>query len=311
MNLNWIRHENNPVLNATPGAWDDGGVDHHAVIFDGNTFKMWYSGLKAKTATKLIGFATSPDAINWTKHPNPVLDKGTQGQWDSQFIAGAYVLYDGTTYQMWYVGGSSFSRLEIGFATSTDGINWTKHMSNPVLRVGSEGSWDAKWVGSSTVLFDGTIYKMWYEGVNAQHDFRIGYATSTDGITWTKHPNNPIFSVGQPGNFDDTWVHVPHVIFDGAMYHMWYSGFDGSIDRIGCATSPDGINWTKHPNNPVLDKGSAGSWEASEVGIPRVIFDGTNYKMWYVGSDAQKYIRIGYATSTPVSHIDHSGLLVA
>ena len=47
-------------------------------------------------------------------------------------------------------------------------------------------------------------------------------------------------------------------------FHMWYLG-SGSMDdkiawRIGHATSPDGLNWTKSANEPVLDVGKRGDW---------------------------------------------------
>ena len=36
---------------------------------------------------------------------------------------------------------------------------------------------------------------------------------------------------------------------------------DNKDYRIGHATSPDGINWTKDANNPVLDLGPTGYWD--------------------------------------------------
>ncbi len=50
---------------------------------------------------------------------------------------------------------------------------------------------------------------------------------------------------------------------------------------IGYATSPDGILWEKHPDNPVLDIGAAGEWDDQRIVSPAVLLDGTTYKMWY------------------------------
>ncbi len=64
---------------------------------------------------------------------------------------------------------------------------------------------------------------------------------------------NPVLGVGQEGSWDDAAVNYPSVIVDGSNYKMWYGGYDGTNFRIGYATSPDGINWTKADDvNPVL-----------------------------------------------------------
>ena len=55
--------------------------------------------------------------------------------------------------------------------------------------------------------------------------------------------------------------------------------------------------WEKYPGNPVLDLGASGTWDDSGVGGPVVLFDGTDYQMWYHGFDGSNS-RIGYATST-------------
>ncbi len=80
---------------------------------------------------------------------------------------------------------------------------------------------------------------------------------------------------------------------------MWYSGYDGvgsHTDRIGYATSRDGISWQKADSiNPVMGYGPA-SWESRGVWGSRVLFDGQVYKMWYAGYNNVN-VRIGYATS--------------
>jgi hypothetical protein len=82
---------------------------------------------------------------------------------------------------------------------------------------------------------------------------------------------------------------------------MWYSGDSGSNgnNRIGYATSPDGIVWTKHPANPVLDLGPSGAWDDNYAHVPAVLFDGKEYEMWYCGTaDNDPSTRIGYAISS-------------
>jgi sucrose-6-phosphate hydrolase SacC (GH32 family) len=154
---------------------------------------------------------------------------------------------------MWYTGMDSDGKFRIGYATSSDGINWKKYAGNPVLNLGSTGTWDSDVVRVNAVIKDGMTYRMWYVG-NGHN--RIGYATSTDGTHWTKYAGNPVLDVGSSPGWDQGLVSFAGIIFDSGVYKMWYSGggatvFDGSV-RIGYATSPDGIRWTRYPGNPVL-----------------------------------------------------------
>ena len=293
----WEKYPGNPVLDiGESGTWDDYYVYAPTVIFDGAKYQMWYSGNGVSNVR--IGYATSADGIVWEKYPDPVLDIGESGTWDRCYVAHPIVLFDGTNYQMWYRGGSADClHYRIGYATSADGIVWVKH-PYPVLDIGASGTWDDDRLGSSTVLFDGTKYRMWYGGTDGSH-FRIGYATSTDGIVWEKYPD-PVLDLGESGTWDDDGVGGATVLFDGKEYQMWYAGSsDASNNRIGHATSADGVEWNKHPQNPVLFPGESGTWDDDHVGNPTVLFNGVDYQMWYGGNDGSNY-RIGYATSVPI-----------
>jgi len=288
----WIQYGSNPVLDVGGnGSWEDERIFSPAVIHDNTGYKMWYA---AYGSNYRIGYATSPDGIAWSKYPgNPILDLGPNGSWDDYEVGGPTVIYDGTGYKMWY-NGSDGSHARIGYATSVDGITWTKHTNNPVLDLGP-GGWDSYHVANPTVLFDCDIYKMWYAGRDGSR-WRIGYAISTDGITWMKQPTNPVLNIGPNGTWDDKNVDVPCVIHNGSHYEMWYSGLSGSTWRIGYAMSADGISWEKHQDNPVLDTGPGGSWSSTSVSYPYALLEGNVYKMWYSGSNGS-YAKIGYATS--------------
>ena len=150
---------------------------------------MWYHGCNEGYESCSIGYATSPDGKNWTKHvANPVLE-GESGEWDGEIVGSPAVIRNGTGYEMWYWGGSA-----IGRATSSDGIHWTKESNNPVL---SEG-WNGQSPAQPFVLLEGDIYKMWFRQ-GATSDSSIGYAESTDGIHWTLSDCNPVLIPGPMG----------------------------------------------------------------------------------------------------------------
>ncbi len=167
---------------------------------------------------------------------------------------------------------------------------------------GNPVGWDDEWLADPWVLFDGSIYHMWYHAWNGiGNQVQIGHATSPHpDSAWTKDPNNPVLSY-ESGKWDYPRVQAPCVIYDGDLFHMWYSGGQTSEYRIGYATSMDGSQWTKSKANPVLPVGSAGSWDDTFVGFCSVIEStSSRYKMWYTGGNVAGEFGIGYATS-PIS----------
>ena len=292
----WVKYPGNPVLDlGNPGDWDDSRLSPGHIIVDGGTYELWYTGWDGTSGVNFqIGYATSPDGINWTRYAaNPVLPKGDPGEWDDQNACQPAVIKEDGTYKMWYTGHPDGC---IGYATSVDGISWTKYAGNPVL-CPSAGEWDSYAAHWCTVIKDASEYKMWYSGGQDFYSHRIGYATSPDGINWTKYAGNPVLGPQHPGTWDDVQVWFPHVLKLGGAYCMWYGGYDGSRTRIGYASSLDGVSWNVHSNNPILDLGAPGEWDDDSVNEPCVLTNGSEWQMWYQGFEdvGAGTARIGYA----------------
>lgn len=193
----------------------------------------------------------------WQEYPNnPVIAANIFYAMDPA------VIYDSVaqTYRMWYTADSE-GRYVVFYATSADGLHWTKYSGNPVLKPGTGNEWDGVHARCSAVVFDGEIYRMYYFGSGVNSREQIGLATSSDGIHWEKYPHNPVLQPSASGAWDDVLVYHPEVYFDGETFYMWYAGYNGVTVRGGLATSADGVQWSKHPNNPVLKLGSAGAWD--------------------------------------------------
>ena len=302
----WTKDAGNPVLEPGPaGAWDEVAASVPSVLFDGSIYHMWYNTINDNFES--IGYSTSEDGITWEKYDNPattdppfsesdpVLSPGASESWDELGVFGPSVLLLDNTYHLWYMGVDGSGNYAIGLATSTDGIIWEKDLSNPVLEVGSAGRWDHVGIQLGSVIFDDDTYHMWYYAWDS--NVRIGYAKSTDGVSWTKHEDNPVLEPSD--SWEENSVRRPIVLVDGTDFQMWYSGGEYNKWRIGYATSPDGSNWTKYDNNPVLKWGAAGDWDdyaAAYCSVLKDTIDNT-YKMWYSGSDTEWSYHIGYATA--------------
>jgi|GEM_PF-1726343 len=235
------------------------------------------------------------DPLHFTKYPgNPVLSV-TPGKFDSVLMRGNSVIFDEGIFKMWYSGNDG-TKQSLGYATSTDGINWTKQNNgDPVLTPGP-GSFENQDIYQVWVLKDSVTYKMWFtcHGSNIAH---ICYATSNDGIHWDRYSGNPVF-VPDGSGFDSTHVAVSTVLKENGVYKMWYTGNDGSTpdNAIGYATSTDGLSWSRR-NDAVLKVGPSGAFDSVGVCNPVVISTNGLYYAYYSGYDGSTYT-LGLASST-------------
>ena len=243
----------------------------------------------------------------FTKHPdNPVFDVGEGDAFDNAVVSEAKVIFDGEMYHLWYAArqrletptGRQKSPMWVGYATSPDGLHWTRHPDNPLMTPGPPGSPEANFVYPAYVLFDGQQFRMWYSA----HDFEewsINYATSSNGAVWKKHPGNPLMRAAHDGRWDENFISEPSVLWSGGRFEMWYNGGSErtSTLRVGYAWSEDGLTWYKwEPDEWVLDVGPLGAWDDFSVARVHVLFDGERYQMFYEGHDAGSW-RLGYAWS--------------
>ena len=182
----------------------------------------------------------------------------------------------------------------IALSVSPDGFSW----SNPeiVLSPNSETEWE-KDLNRPGIIKRNGLYHVWYTGQADGHSW-IGYATSKDGKTWKRMSKDPVIVPNKP--WEKVAVMCPSVIWDEKekLYKMWYSGGEQyEPDAIGYATSKDGLNWEKYPNNPVFKNDPGNEWEQAKVTACHVIKEKNEYLMFYIGFRDIDYAQIGIAES--------------
>jgi hypothetical protein len=237
--------------------------------------------------------------VEWVREGDgPVLEGGAPGTWESYGAFNPFVLDDGSELKMWYASVTGLPYDEkTGLATSSDGLEWEKEASNPVLP-GIPGTWQGRVNGCSVLREAESGYTMWYAGLRYGDNYSaIGRGSSPDGIVWNPG-ENPVLAPGAP--WEGTMLAWPQVRFDGSTYHMWYTGgLTTNSLAIGYATSPDGITWRKYPGNPIINAAADSSFGAY---FGSVTFDrrtGT-YEMWHTSarsSQGPAGWATGYATS--------------
>lgn len=310
-----------------------------SVIKDDSTYKMWYVAVDVSNVSRIY-YATSPDGLTWTKYDNTIeapsdttgtngrIPLGTTGKGDVLGALWCSVIKDGLTYKMWYSGlNSNNVYYQIYYATSPDGLTWTKYNNTvPVadqitgtdgripMGVLGSGRGDVAGTHSPSVIKDGDTYKMWYVGMDVSGVGRGYYATSPDGLTWTKYDNtipgaNNTFGTngriplgtGSFGTVFDSQQILSVSVFkdtDG-IYRMFYGGKSGSPDAnarfVGYAYSSDGLYWTKYDNTIPTASNTTGTNGRIPLGTGTVtdgyyvfggsvLVDGSVYKMWYSGN---------------------------
>jgi hypothetical protein len=241
--------------------------------------------------------------VVWEPTPGAVLDVGGPESWDAEsvYIESLLVLPEGP--RLWYRGTNDPAATvdwQIGCAGSSDFVLWQKTSPEPCFLFGVSDRWDDLSFGASVTFEpESGLFKMWYGGAEERtpFEFRIGHATSPDGVTWRRVGVAPVLS--PQALWERTAVDSPRVLRLGDVYHMWYTGRDFGVRstwQIGYATSPNGVDWTRYEGNPVLSGGGPGEPEA--VYIPNVLADPATglLEMWFVHRTATR-IGLGYALS--------------
>ena len=188
-----------------------------------------------------------------------------------------HVLKVGAQYWMYASSNMGFaptppSPVQIYRFTSSDAASWILDPAAPVLTV-SAAQWDQG--GNETpavVSFGGKYHMFWtgypdaWPGLNAMN-FKIGHATSSDGIAWTKDATFLLEPSGIPGDFDQYIVGEPGpVVFNNVLYLYFTAvgvdaGLGASLQTIGVVTSADGVAWSQaalafKPDQTVYPRGS-------------------------------------------------------
>ena len=167
---------------------------------------------------------------------------------DATRVQNASVVRVGSDYKLLYGGLPFGNNYQIGLATSTDGANWTKFSSDPVISNAGSQPWASFREIPITLLYESGTYKLWFDGDNRNlssdqgYASGFGYATSSDGINWTMDANNP--TRVELNNPSGNGFNLEEVVKFGGAYHAYYVDHNPSGDVQRHAVSSDGIHFT-------------------------------------------------------------------
>jgi hypothetical protein len=189
----------------------------------------------------------------------------------------------------------------IGLAISRDdGLTFQRIGNGPVLAASLH---EPCLVGDGFVKIIDGVFHMWYifgtgwkkYAADAAPDrtYKIGHATSKDGIEWEKEEARHIIPdrIGS-----DESQALPTVISIGKRHHMFFcyrESFDfrkanGRGYRIGHAWSDDITNWTRQDEHPLLE-GTPNEWDSEMQCYPHVFECENKIYLLYNGNDFGRY----------------------
>jgi hypothetical protein len=220
-------------------------------------YRMWYWDPSYLYDVAAIAYTESPDGADWYNDQplqngavpivsggDPSWNRGSYGPCDVLYNPDASDSGTDWTFTMYYDGTTGGDEA-IGLGFSSDGITWTGYdadgdgKADPVLSgTYTSGDWDYNYVSRATIIKNADDdYEMWYSGGTWSMNHGIGYATSPDGIHWTRDEGNPIFHKDDGVDWRDSRTYCPAVLRDGSGYQMWFAGRDSGDYSIGYATA--------------------------------------------------------------------------
>jgi predicted GH43/DUF377 family glycosyl hydrolase len=188
--------------------------------------------------TSRLGLASSEDGIHFTTQPTPVFypdhDSQQQREWPGGVEDPRVVEREDGTYVLAYTQWNRRST-DIGIATSTDLIHWTKE--GPALAGKKYQHFDHKSASIVTLLKDGRLIAAKLHGKYWMYwgEIEVRLATSPDLIHWTPVEDSsgkPIVLLRRrPGYFDSAFPEVgpPSLVTDRGIL-LIYNGKNAAVD---------------------------------------------------------------------------------
>jgi beta-1,2-mannobiose phosphorylase / 1,2-beta-oligomannan phosphorylase len=220
----------------------------------------------------------------------PVFTGAGPRHWDAAIRERGWILAEEGAYHLWYTGydGTREGNKSLGYATSKDGLHWTRHPENPIYQ--------ENWTEDMMVAKHGDTYYMFAEG---RHD-HAQLLTSKDRIHWQRIGElNIRLASGEP--IPDGPYGTPTAWLEDG---VWYLFYERSDRGVWLATSRDLAQWRNIQDEPVLARGPSGSYDSEAVACNQIVKFHGRYYMLYHASGTKPWTNwtTNVATSTDLIH---------
>jgi hypothetical protein len=236
-----------PLLVLGPEDWDKDAIETASVILNGNTLCLFYSasgfkngklfseryqiGLARLTlGSKTIKQSLLNDGDNFTKQTTPFIAYDTQTVSDQNNVQEPSIIFKDNQFEFFYIGLKLYLPGK-GLDQTGQGISSIKLLRQKFDKdfnaIGSDELCQiSNNVNMTEVKFYNNKYYLFYtttEPGNFHENEKIGYSTSTDGITWGA---GTIILQKDAGHFYENWgVMAPSVNIDKDSVYLFYTAW--------------------------------------------------------------------------------------
>ena len=281
------------------GLYDRKGMRVTTHLIEDGVERVYASTLDASGRERIAVLFKDSDA--WQVATADAIPSGVGG---NRRGAGSPVVKAGDVYTMFYEARKSDGTSQIRRATSPDGLtDWTPQ---PGAVIDRAPSWAVGGQQPHSLEEGEDGLRLWYAGDDGSRT-RIGVALAADGdpsgnfAAESGVDDEYQMGTGLPGSFDDSAVSNPLVYSAGGERHMYYSGFDGDVWRIGHAVQDGAGRWVRWVDDatersiPAM-QGTSRSFSAGGIRSPVLAFGEFGQTLLYSGWDGDRW-RTGFATN--------------
>ncbi len=230
------------------GTFDDSGIMPTCVLHYNGQVYMYYIGWNPQVTVSYrlaIGLAISGDGGKSFERysKGPVCDRSLE---EPFFNTAPYVIIENGIWRMWYISCTHWQIINnypepsyhVKYAESKDGIHWNK---GGVICLDYDER--AQALGRPCVIKNNKDYKMYfsYRQINDYRitpgaGYKIGMATSGDGIIWQKKYDETGIALSREG-WDSQMIEYCHVFEHDNLFYMIYDGNDFGKEGFGYAVT--------------------------------------------------------------------------
>ncbi|VVT29589.1 hypothetical protein [Hoeflea sp. EC-HK425] len=227
-----IRVNDSPVLAPGElGCFDDSGALPNSIVAVGDRKLLFYTGINLGVTVKIrnsIGLAEWNETTQQFEKSflGPIIDRT---RIFPHFVATPEVMYENGRFRAWFTSCIGW-KMEAGepkhfyhleYAESSDGVEWER---NGTVAIGLQDRFEYA-IGVPRVLNDPGGYRMWFcsRATQQEDTYRIRYAVSEDGVSWSRRDNEVGIDVSSAG-WDSEMICYPYVFDHAGERYMLYNG---------------------------------------------------------------------------------------
>lgn len=217
-----------------------------------------------------------PELVDWEpRFEEPVFEARGPGHWDVKIRERGWILRENGTYHLWFTGydGTRDGIKLPGYATSPDGIHWTRSRMNPLRR--------DHWIEDMMVVKCGGTYYMFAEGADSNHSVML---TSRDRVNW-KWKGTLDVRLADGKTKAEGPCGTPTIWIENGKWYLFYEQHDKGV-WLATTDDVDSRLWTNVQDEPVLVPGPD-DYDKDMIALNQIIRHGGAYYAFYHGTNGE------------------------